>query len=298
MASQLLRQESASLTSMMDEVGKLDKLDTETEQRLAKIIANSPKDDSGAPLSGEAAAAVDALILHNMKFAVSQAKRFGEVGVPLDDLVSAAAMGLYAAAIRFQPGRSTRFISYAALYVKSHVQREVAYTSGPISHPVNAMSNLASLLRYKEKLAKEGRDETEIDPRDYAEFARLGMGEARAVMSFANRLRFKRESASVEDDKPRNFEPWDIPGMSVDADHAEAEAKKIDSIRLVRTLLPCLTHSQRRAVEGVYLMDMMPADIAKAEGCSRQAIDARLRKAMENMRRYHTRLVAMKKIEA
>ena len=95
----------------------------------------------------------DKIIKANLKFAFSIAKKYSGRGVPMEDLVSEANLGLIHAVEKFNPGMGFKFISYAVWWVRKYISDAIAssgkdmkdenvldddtetYKRGPLSDP-------------------------------------------------------------------------------------------------------------------------------------------------------------------
>ena len=65
------------------------------------------------------------LVLCHLRFAYGVALEYRDCGVPLDDLVQAASVGLVEAARRFDPARGVKFITYAVYRIRQAVIDEI-----------------------------------------------------------------------------------------------------------------------------------------------------------------------------
>lgn len=72
-------------------------------------------------LDGDRAAA-DRLVLSNMRAVIKIASEFGNQHVPFADLVQEGTIGLLRAVDRFDPERGTRFLSYAAWWIRAFIR--------------------------------------------------------------------------------------------------------------------------------------------------------------------------------
>jgi len=90
---------------------KAELLDAETELQLAYMWRDH-KDEQ----------ALHRLITAYMRLAISMASKFKRYGVPMNDLIQEAGLGLMKAAEKFDPDRGVRFSTYAVWWIKASVQ--------------------------------------------------------------------------------------------------------------------------------------------------------------------------------
>lgn len=66
---------------------------------------------------------MDKLITSNLKFVVNIAKQYRGCGVPFDELIAEGNMGLMTAAMRYNPSKGCKFITYAVYWIKSYIAK-------------------------------------------------------------------------------------------------------------------------------------------------------------------------------
>ena len=66
---------------------------------------------------------MDKLITSNLKFVVNIAKQYRGCGVPFDELIAEGNMGLMTAAMRYDPSKGCKFITYAVYWIKSYIAK-------------------------------------------------------------------------------------------------------------------------------------------------------------------------------
>ncbi len=93
---------------------KAELLDAETELALAFAWRDN-RDE----------AALHRLITAYMRLAISMAGKYRRYGVPMNDLIQEASLGLMKAAEKFDPDRGLRFSTYAVWWIKASIQDHV-----------------------------------------------------------------------------------------------------------------------------------------------------------------------------
>jgi RNA polymerase primary sigma factor len=97
--------------------------------------------------------ALNPLILGNLRFVVSIARRYQGKGLSLLELINEGNLGLYKAAKRYDPGRDVKFISYAVWWIRQSIQKALFEQVGAVRIPPN---KLALVNRFKRALLQNG----------------------------------------------------------------------------------------------------------------------------------------------
>jgi RNA polymerase primary sigma factor len=95
-------------------------------------------DHTPEPLSRqqEATATPDDLVKANLRYAYAIARSFEGRGVPIEDLIQQASLGLIEAAKRFDPSRGFKFITYARWWIRQMILK-VVEDPAPVHLPAN-----------------------------------------------------------------------------------------------------------------------------------------------------------------
>jgi len=104
---------------------------------------------------GDDQKALNRLILGNLRFVVSIARRYQGKGLTLLELINEGNLGLFKAAKRFDPTREIKFISYAVWWIRQSIQKALFEQVGAVRIPPN---KLALVNRFKKSLIQNGGD--------------------------------------------------------------------------------------------------------------------------------------------
>ena len=107
--------------------------------------------------------ALDKLIVSNLRYVVSVARRYLGYGLSLADLINEGNIGLIHAAQRFDPARGVKFITYAVWWIRQAVTHALAAQGGVIALPVRQLEKLRKVLegyrRYTQQIGVEPSSE-------------------------------------------------------------------------------------------------------------------------------------------
>ena len=140
-----------SLQLFINQAMKYPLLTAEEEIELAKRIERGDL------------AAKERLINSNLRLVISNARRYQGVGLPLQDLVQEAMLGLIRAAEKFDWRRGYKFSTYATLWIRQAMQRGLDNTGKPIRLPAHVAQRQRRVNRVESelttKLDREPTDE-------------------------------------------------------------------------------------------------------------------------------------------
>jgi RNA polymerase primary sigma factor len=107
--------------------------------------------------------ALEKLIVGNLRYVVSVARRYLGYGLALTDLINEGNVGLIQAARRFDPARGVKFITYAVWWIRQAITHALAEHGGVIALPVKQLEKLHKVLegyrRYTQQLGVEPTSE-------------------------------------------------------------------------------------------------------------------------------------------
>ncbi|WP_159077855.1 sigma-70 family RNA polymerase sigma factor [Dickeya dadantii] len=131
-------------------------------------LAERAKDDSNAKGLTDAlerqSYARDRLIQCNLRLALSIAKKHRWSGVPMDDLVQEANIGLIKAVERYDWRRGFRFSTYATWWIRQQITRSIADKSRSVRAPVHVQDKAWKIIRERNEIElQRGYPERDID---------------------------------------------------------------------------------------------------------------------------------------
>src|SRR5689334_4088074 len=145
-SKQYTNRESQSLDMYLQEIGRMDLLNSEMEVELAKKIKST------GPGSQKA---LEQLVKANLRFVVSVAKQYQNQGLSLGDLINEGNLGLIKAAKRFDETRGFKFISYAVWWIRQSILQALAEQSRIVRLPLNQVGSLNKINKAFAKLEQE-----------------------------------------------------------------------------------------------------------------------------------------------
>jgi RNA polymerase sigma factor (sigma-70 family) len=79
--------------------------------------------------------AISQLVKHNLRFVIHTAKKYQNLGLRFEDLISFGNIGLYRAAEKFDVDRGFKFITFAIWYVKAEITQALNELSNQVRIP-------------------------------------------------------------------------------------------------------------------------------------------------------------------
>jgi RNA polymerase primary sigma factor len=136
----MARDSNRALGNYLADISKFEPLEPRKEIELTQLIKQ-----------GDTKAQHE-LIVANLRFVVSVAKRFQGQGRPLEDLISEGNLGLIKAAKRFDETRGFKFISYAVWWVRQSILQSLSEHSRMVRVPLNRQGDITKIVKATEEL--------------------------------------------------------------------------------------------------------------------------------------------------
>ncbi len=172
-SKQYTNRESQSLDIYLQEIGRVDLLNSDMEIALARKIREDGPD---------AQRALEILVRANLRFVVSVAKQYQNQGLSLGDLINEGNLGLIKAARRFDETRGFKFISYAVWWIRQAILQALAEQSRIVRLPLNRVGALNKISKKfsqleqefeREPTASELADKLDMSPLEVFETLRI-----------------------------------------------------------------------------------------------------------------------------
>ncbi len=129
------------------DISRLEMISPDEETNLAARIKEGDEE------------ALRRLVEANLRFVVSVAKQYQGRGLELLDLVSEGNIGLMKAAVRFDPTRGFKFISYAVWWIRQQILQALSEQGRIIRLPLNQVGFINTMVRTRETFLKENERE-------------------------------------------------------------------------------------------------------------------------------------------
>lgn len=209
-----------NISNYLKEIGDYPLLTREEEIEISKHI-----------LEGDIEAQSQ-LITANLRLVVSIAKKYTQLGIPIQDLIQEGNIGLMKAVEKFDHTMGRKFSTYATFWIKQSIFRYISSNKGVIRYPVYIYDNLAKIkkviAKYKLKYSyepslEEVAAETELKIKDIKRYLKLNdvtfnslddsYGETGDLHSIiADENGYIEENLILESDKKKLLKTLDILG--------------------------------------------------------------------------------------
>ena len=141
--SSITPRKSRSIDTYLKEIAQLPLLTLQEECELARRIHAGDE------------RALERMVQGNLRFVVSVAKNYQNLGLELEDLISAGNMGLVTAAKRFDETRGFKFCSYAVWWIRQSILQAISKEGRTVSLPANQLFLLTKMGKEASRLEQE-----------------------------------------------------------------------------------------------------------------------------------------------
>ena len=141
-------------------------------------------------------AARQAMIEHNLRLVVSNAKHYLGRGLPLTDLIEEGNLGLMHSIGKFEPERGFRFSTYASWWVRQHIERALMHQARLVRLPVHVVRELNQVLKARRALEAASASAGAADKPVRVEDVAAAVG--RPVKEVSDLLKFAEQPTSLD----------------------------------------------------------------------------------------------------
>jgi len=199
----------------------------EQEHLLGKLIV-----DENDPWSREQ------LVRSNLRLVVNIAKKYGNRGMSLGDLIEEGNLGLIKAVDYFDPDRGTRFSTYAAWWIKQSIKRALLENVQPVHIP----TYMVSLINQWRHIAAELESSLGRSPdiHEMAEIMHLSIRKAgviEQIVAILSSVRDTHGGGDSSDDEMLEMTLEDQSGGQPE-DSLVADEEKAKALRLLNEIEP------------------------------------------------------------
>jgi RNA polymerase sigma-B factor len=220
-------------------------------------------------------AAREELVQRFLPLARNLALRYTYTDEPLDDLLQVASLGLIKAIDRFEPGRGTKFTSYAAPTILGELKRHFRDKGWALHVPRDLQERTLAVSRETEALSKRlGRSPT---VREVA--AALGYSVEQVLEASAAAVSYEAASldapAAGDDDEAATL--LDLLGGD------DAAYELVEDLDAIASAWRGLPEIERKIVELRFMHDLSQREIGERIGYSQMHVSRLLRRALTHL---------------
>ena len=225
-----------SVRAYLKEIGQVPLLTPEEERKLAKKAAKGDEE------------AKKKLCEANLRLVVSIAKRYGNTGMMLLDLIQEGNIGLIRAVEKFDYKRGYKFSTYATWWIRQAVTRAIADKGRDVRLPVHVVETINRQIKAKRKLYQElGR---EPSPEEIAEDLGVDVEQVKRVMELM--------IYPISLEKPVGDEEDSVIGDFISDDPSsgpDAEVERMMLKEIIAESMNILTERERKVLTLRYGLD-------------------------------------------
>jgi len=130
---QITNRNTDSVDKYLKEISKFSLITPKEEIELAREIKKNNK------------AALDKLVRSNLRFVISVAKQYQNMGLEFEDLISEGNLGMIKAAYKFDETKGFKFISYAVWWIRQSILKAIAEKSRVVYLPLNKINTITKV---------------------------------------------------------------------------------------------------------------------------------------------------------
>lgn len=176
--------DDAVMNRYMKEVAKEEMITADEEAELAMRIQRHDEHSHEA---------VNKLVRANLRFVISVAKQYQDLGLPLIDLINEGNLGMIRAAQGFDGSRGFKFITYAVWWIRQSILKALGDQGRIVRLPQNQVGNVTKLKNARDRFEQihqrqpspeELADELDMDLDKVIDIIQIDKGEISVDKTF------------------------------------------------------------------------------------------------------------------
>lgn len=221
---------STCISKYLQEISEFPLLTKEEEHAIAERMREGDPDSS-----------YHDLVKSNLSFVVKIASEYKNMGLPFEDLLNEGNIGLIEAAHHFDPGRGTKFITYAIWWIRKSILKALSQHAAMVRIPNYQLKKVRNVRNTERMLSRElGR---EADREEISRELRVTIAKIDEILQMKMRELSLDDKVGKEKDTP--ISDYLVDGRSI---NPEDELIKNENNVVIRLALKNLSDQEQTVI--------------------------------------------------